>query len=90
MRMETTYPKPIGPYFDYSARAQFLDAKIRTFSELCTEDLLAGDVARARLWADKCAPFMAAKDRLSDWYNNTDQNAPERWIGWDVQTSRRG
>jgi hypothetical protein len=85
MKNDSIYPEPIGPYFDYSARSQYLNNKIRTFSELCTEDLLSGDVDKARRWAEKCAPFMAALDRLSAWYQATDHKAPERWIGWDVQ-----
>lgn len=85
MRMQTTtYPKPIGPYLDYTAVMDYINEEIRVVTVLCTRKVLAGQMDDANYWAKKFAPLADAKNRLNDWFD-ANKNEPSRWIGWDVQ-----
>jgi hypothetical protein len=80
-----TSPAQIGPFLDYSARLEFLRFRMEALAANCTAAVAAGNFEHAGYFAQEWAPLAAARDRLNARYDSMDKDAPDRWIGWDVQ-----
>jgi len=67
-----------GPYFDVSARLDYLMADRDSSARLCAQKVLAGQFKAARWWAEMFAAEDAEVKRVLAWGNSS---APGRFVG---------
>jgi hypothetical protein len=80
--METS-AKPLGPFFDYSARMDELRGARDSWARLTARAVLDQDFERANYFARLFSAETEAIERLEDWFGDWSQT-DARWVGFEA------
>lgn len=75
---------PIGPYWSYTGRMDWLNDKLRSYGTLCAEAVVEGDYDRARYWALKWEVEEKSRQRCNARYEATKGDKAVESLGWDA------